>query len=481
MYSILPFQFKRFDDDVLLVNECGDFLFLSKQEFDLFVRHILGEKSVTFYNLKSKLFLSDSKKNTELAVLKSAARYRSRKAFLRDFTCLHMMVITLRCNQHCEYCQVSCAEEDAVKYDMSIETALKITDMIFQSPTKNLKIEFQGGEPTLNWKVIVATVEYAEKLSKETQKEISFVICTNLTGINEEQLLYCKEHNIFISTSLDGPEFLHNTCRVTKDKKGTYQSFIQKLELARSILDKPVDALMTTSRYSLKYMKDIVDEYIKLGFGGIFIRSLNPYGYAAEQANLLSYNMEEFVSCYLDTLKYIIEINKKRFFPEYFATLLFSRILTPFSTGFVDLQSPSGAGISGAIYDYDGSVFPADEARMLARMGDNHFCLGNVYKDSWHDIFAGNKQKMITKQSCVETTFPCAYCAYQAFCGTDPVRNYLECGQETRNMHNTPFCIKHKTIFNALFTFIKNATETDKNIIWSWINNNPDLVKRDIC
>ena len=233
MYSILPFQFKRFDDDVLLVNECGDFLFLSKQEFDLFVRHILGEKSVTFYNLKSKLFLSDSKKNTELAVLKSAARYRSRKAFLRDFTCLHMMVITLRCNQHCEYCQVSCAEEDAVKYDMSIETALKITDMIFQSPTKNLKIEFQGGEPTLNWKVIVATVEYAEKLSKETQKEISFVICTNLTGINEEQLLYCKEHNIFISTSLDGPEFLHNTCRVTKDKKGTYQSFIQKLELCQ--------------------------------------------------------------------------------------------------------------------------------------------------------------------------------------------------------------------------------------------------------
>ena len=48
-------------------------------------------------------------------------------------------------------------------------------------------------------------------------------------------------------------------------------------------------------------------------------------------------------------------------------------------------------------------------------------------------------------------------------------------------MNNTPFCIKHKTIFNALFTFIKNADDTEKNIIWSWINNNPDLVTRDIC
>lgn len=76
MYSILPFQFKRFNDDVLLVNECGDFLFLNKQEFDLFVRHILDEKTEIFYNLKSKLFLSDNENSTELAILKTAARYR---------------------------------------------------------------------------------------------------------------------------------------------------------------------------------------------------------------------------------------------------------------------------------------------------------------------------------------------------------------------------------------------------------------------
>lgn len=481
MYELLPFQFRRFNDDVLLVNECGDFLFLPKQEFDCFVRHILDGQSDAFYALKSKLFLSDNEKNTELAIQKSSARYRSKKAFLRDFTSLHMMVITLRCNQRCEYCQASCAEEDAAKYDMSVDTALKITDMIFQSPAKNLKIEFQGGEPTLNWKVITATVEYAEKLAEQTRKKASFVICTNLIGINEMQLSYCKEHDICISTSLDGPEFLHNACRVTPDKKGTYQLFIQKLGLARGILGTSVDALMTTSKYSLHSMKSIVDEYIRLGFGGIFIRSLNPYGYAAEQANTLSYSMEEFVSCYLDTLKYIIEINKRKFFPEYFAALLFSRILTPFSTGFVDLQSPSGAGISGVIYDYEGSVFPADEARMLARMGDNHFCLGNVYKDSWYDIFVGSKLMRITQKANVETTFPCAFCAYQAFCGADPVRNYLECGSESRNMNSTPFCIKHKTIFDALFTFIKNADETEKNIIWSWITNNPGLVKRDIC
>ena len=73
-------------------------------------------------------------------------------------------------------------------------------------------------------------------------------------------------------------------------------------------------------------------------------------------------------------LNYIIELNKSGTnFIECYTTLFLSRILTPFSTGFVDLQSPSGAGISGVIYNYDGKIYPADEARMLSRMGDDYF------------------------------------------------------------------------------------------------------------
>lgn len=144
---------------------------------------------------------------------------------------------------------------------------------------------------------------------------------------------------------------------------------------------------MTTSAKNLDNMKDVIDEYVRLGFKGIFLRSLNPYGFAAEKKNELGYDIEKFVDKYFEALSYLIEINKKVYFQEYFTSLLLARILTPFSTGFVDLQSPAGVGISGVIYDYDGSVFPADEARMLARMGDRHFCLGNVYTDSYDSIF----------------------------------------------------------------------------------------------
>ena len=130
------------------------------------------------------------------------------------------------------------------------------------------------------------------------------------------------------------------------------------------------------------------------------------------------------------------------------------------------------------IYDFDGSVFPSDEARMLARMGDRHFSLGNVLADTYEKIFSGGKLKQLTAKACVETTPNCAWCAYQAYCGTDPVRNYLETGDELRAMRGSPFCEKHRLIFDGLFSILKNATDEEMDIIWSWITKNPELVKR---
>ena len=471
MVKLLPFQFKRQNGgQILLVNECGDYYFITPSTFGQMLSGEITPDHPDYLNLKSRLFIEDSENS--FSIEKTAAKYRSRKAFLRDFTSLHMMVITLRCNQRCEYCQVSCAEEDAHKYDMSPETACKIVDMIFETPSKEIKIEFQGGEPTLNWEAIQETVYYARQKQKESDKKLYFVLCTNLTSISPEQLEFCGEHDIQVSTSLDGPQNIHDNQRILRAGGSSYGLFIKNLALARDILgEHGVDALMTTTAASINFLPQIIDEYIQLGFNGIFIRSLYPYGFAAEQNAKLGYNMHSFVKAYIKALKYIFSINKKRYFPEYFATLLFSRILTPFATGFVDLQSPAGVGISGVIYDYDGSVYPSDESRMLARMGDDHFKLGNIHTNTHSEIFGGQKLRDLISKSCVETIPGCASCAYLAYCGADPIRNYLESGHEIRNMLNTPFCIKHKAIFDFLFEILSGSSEEEENIIWSWVRN----------
>ena len=74
---------------------------------------------------------------------------------------------------------------------------------------------------------------------------------------------------------------------------------------------------------------------------------------------------------------------------EVYTQILLQRILTPFATGYVDLQSPAGAGIGAVVYNYDGDVYASDEGRVLAEMGDTTFRLGHVHRDSYEEIFAG--------------------------------------------------------------------------------------------
>src|SRR5450759_2048100 len=110
--------------------------------------------------------------------------------------------------------------------------------MIFAGPSPSIKIEFQGGEPLLNYEIIKEVVIYAEKINKKKQKHLSFVICTNLTLINEEILEFFKKHNVIISTSLDGPKMVHDSCRIMRSGGSSYDTVIDKLKLARSVIGK---------------------------------------------------------------------------------------------------------------------------------------------------------------------------------------------------------------------------------------------------
>jgi len=468
--QLLPFQFSRFGkDDYLLVNESGEFIFIDKDNFDKLISNKLKSDSPFYYDLKSRHFINTEHLPETLEMV--SAKYRTRKKFISDFTSLHMMVITLKCTNKCKYCQVSAEGDDAKGFDMSPEVARRVVDYIFRTPSPSIKIEFQGGEPTLNWETLKETVIYAKKVNRKYQKHLSFVVCTNLVKVDTQKLMFLKEHQINISTSLDGPKDLHDKNRILRNGNGTYDTVIKNMNNAFNILPRgEVNALMTTTIDNIEHLQDVISEYVRLGFNGIFIRSLHPYGFASSNEENLDYSAEHFVEKFEEALNFIIQLNLNGTrFVEFYTSLLLTRILTPFSTGFVDLQSPSGAGIAGVIYDHNGDVFPADEARMLARMGDRHFYLGNVFKDSYESIFGGNLLREIVSKSCVEVMPYCNACVYRTYCGTDPVRNYLETGDLIGKRPND-FCKKNKLIFDILFKKLKSNDPDEMDVFWSWIS-----------
>lgn len=466
-YSLLPFEFKRnANGEVLLVNECGDFTTLKAEDFD----RLTGKRfddiaDSVLHRLESRHIIADEK-HLQTVMQLLANKYRSRREYLFTSTALHMLVVTLRCNHKCDYCQVSSREADAYKYDMTPEVAERIVDMIFEAPSPIIKIEFQGGDALLNWPTVMAAVRHAETLNSVAKKKLEFVACTNLFALDDTHIQDIKDHKIMLSTSLDGPCWMHDKHRVLRIGGSSYRTFVEKLAFARRHLGREcASALMTTTVDSLDNVEQIIDEYVSLEFDGIFFRSLNPYGDAYR--NNLYYSPERFFSMYKRGLEYIININKKgRRFVEYYTALLIRRILSPYATGFVDLQSPSGAGISGVIYDYTGDVYPADEARMLARMGDHRFKMGNVFKNSFNEIFLSDVLKKIVRESCVETIPGCSSCVYRTYCGVDVFRNYLETGDISNVRMNSFFCRKQTLIFDYLFDQIKDPDFVD--IVGKW-------------
>ena len=162
-------------------------------------------------------------------------------------------------------------------------------DLALRSPSPTIKIEFQGGEPLLNFPLIRQVVCEAKR--RNPGKELAFVIATNLALISPEILEFCQEHQILISTSLDGPKDLHNANR-PRPGGDSYEKAIEGIRLARNSLggDK-VSALMTTTERSLNKVKEIVDEYLAQGFDGIFLRPLSPYGFAIKTKSYAKYNL----------------------------------------------------------------------------------------------------------------------------------------------------------------------------------------------
>lgn len=71
--------------------------------------------------------------------------------------------------------------------------------------------------------------------------------------------------------------------------------------------------------------------------------------------------------------------------------------------------------------------------------------------------------------SCAEVMPGCTSCVYQAYCGSDPVRNYVESGDVMGFRPSSDFCKKNMGIIDFLFKYILENNEQVMDIFWSWI------------
>ena len=138
-----------------------------------------------------------------------------------------MLSLTGQCNFACRYCYA--AEHN--KEMMSVETALAAVKMAASSLPEGEKfiIQFSGGEPLLNFKVLHAVVSYVQ----ENKVPAVLQIQTNGSLLSDQIAKYLFKNKVAIGVSLDGKPKVNDKLRLTKDGKGATEQILHGLEVLK--------------------------------------------------------------------------------------------------------------------------------------------------------------------------------------------------------------------------------------------------------
>ena len=453
------FYFAPFKDKVLLTNDSGRYALLSQDEFQKFInederldaelRDMLEEDGFCY---------SDS---VEGYIRRNKDTIRDANSYLLSGTSLFILAVTNACNYRCVYCQANGMNR---ANQMSREVAEQALHRIKDSTSSDITIEFQGGEPLLNYDIIQYIVNRGQEVLHN--KKVQYTIVSNLSLLTEEMATFFRENNVSVSTSIDGPAVLHDYNRPESDGRGSYKDTLRGVELLRSKGMSP-GAIQTTTSKSLNYANEIVDEYVHLGFRQIFLRPLTRLGAAARCWDKIGYDAENFLQFYRAALNRIIEYNLNGIpVREYHASLFLSKIMFSQAVNYMELRSPCGAGIGQVAITSNGNVYTCDEGRMMAEMGDEAFCLGNVFDNTYNDWIQSSNCQAICSASLLDTLPGCCDCVYKPYCGVCPVINYAIYGNITHV--STERCKMYKGILDILFEFINDRNEKIMMLFEEW-------------
>jgi His-Xaa-Ser system radical SAM maturase HxsB len=366
-----------------------------------------------------------------------------------------IVVPTLRCNLACDYCQVSRAAEGARGYDWSDETAVGVLKFLDGLTTKSIKIEFQGGEPLLR----IDLLEKIRAYCRERFEHSSFVVCSNFQRVDDSGWRFFEAEDTHLSTSIDG-DFATHTRQRTHDDVAT-SGFLDNIrKFQRRFGSDRLSALPTIDLKRPPDFNQLIDAYESFGIRSIYLRPINHQGFARrapDNANASAI----WAKLHREFIEILIERNYSSggIIEEFYFTHALRRVLNARANGFVDLRNPNPVADNYLVIDYDGTFYPTDEARMMARVGQIDLSVGNI--DRGIDL---EKVCAMNAHSFNDFDPDCRHCVYQPFCGVDTIDDISRYGRIDTPRHWTWFCQRHMALFDLVFELIAS---TDPKVQYS--------------
>ena len=147
-----------------------------------------------------------------------------------------------------------------------------------------------------------------------------------------------------------------------------------------------------------------------------------------------------------------------------FRSQMLQRIFRAGANGHVDLRNPTVFGVDYLVVDYDGRIYPTDEARMLDRVGEIDLSIGDVFGGVDHE-----RRRLLNAGAFNEDDPDCIHCAFQPFCGSDPIDAISRYGRIDIPRGETAFCRRQLDLFDLAFSMLASPTQTERKALSRWL------------
>lgn len=178
--------------------------------------------------------------------------------------CLH---ICHDCNLRCTYCFAGTGDYGTGhRLMLSSETGKAAIDFLIAASgnRRHLDIDFFGGEPLMNWPVVVDLTLYCNEQGPKHGKEIRLTITTNALLLDEEKTAFINQHMKNCVLSIDGRPEVHNRMRPGIGGKPSYEPISKRIKSFVEARQSEDSAFYehyvraTFTRHNLDFSNDVV-------------------------------------------------------------------------------------------------------------------------------------------------------------------------------------------------------------------------------
>lgn len=360
---------------------------------------------------------------------------------------VHIMyfVLTSACNLACKYCFIeNCTFNNKIEINMKKETACnairKYTEYLQKEEIEDASIIFYGGEPIVNWNIIVDVIEYAKMI----KSPVKFSIVTNATLLSDEKIKYLAENNVEVGISIDGPKNLNDKNRIYRSSsKSVYDEVIEKFPKLE-INNCKFGLSITVSQDFLRQQDEVLEWLKKLNVKSIFY---NLYHYTCYEDDWKEY-YEEASKFLIKSYEYLTKNN-----------IYDGRLIRKIDSFFNNEFKFSDCG---AIGGNQLAVKPnGDVCICHGYLKTDKYVIGNINKHSIGDLMSSNEINF-WKKRCTLNNDECLNCDSIFICGGGCAIQ-AEALFGSRDHIDEPFCIHTKIalkwILQSCYNRMKNDTK----------------------